>query len=92
MAELIRNAPRRNSATTAIPFKSVGVVPIGDGAQITVQIGTTGGARVLNLRNEMRQGRAGVCPIGVGAIVGADHVEELIAILRRAIAPKAVAS
>jgi hypothetical protein len=57
-----------------------------------VQIGVTGGARVLNLRNSMRQGRAGTLPVGVGALVGADRVGELIEVLKRAIEPQAVAS
>jgi hypothetical protein len=82
----------RNSASAAAPFKSIGAVPLGDGESLTVQLGISGGARVLNLRNEMRQGRAGVLPVGVGAIVGADRVPDLIALLQRAVAPQAVAS
>lgn len=90
MTQIIRNPVRGN--TPPAPFRTLGAVPLGDGANLTVQIGTTGGAQVLNLRNEMRQGRAGVLPVGVGALVGADRVPELIALLQRAIAPQAVAS
>lgn len=85
-------ASGRNSPTAAVPFKSIGIVPLGDGASLTVQIGTTGGARVVNLRNEMRQGRAGTLPVGVGALVGADRIPDLIALLQRASGPQAVAS
>jgi hypothetical protein len=74
-----------------VPFKSVGMVALGDGASLTVQIGTTGGARVVNLRNQMRQGRAGTLPVGVGALVGADRIPDLIALLQRAVEPQAVA-
>jgi hypothetical protein len=92
MATYTLPSPQRNSATAAVPFKSVGMVPLGDGASLTVQIGTTGGSQVINLRNEMRQGRAGMLPVGVGALVGADRVGDLIELLQRAIVPQAAAS
>lgn len=77
-------AQRRHKPASPSPFRTLGAVALGDGARLAVQIGTSGGAQIINLRNEMVQGRAGMVPAGPGALVGLDRVPELIALLQRA--------
>lgn len=82
MNQITRTPTRRNSAS-AVPFRSIGTVPLGDRSQLAVQVGISGGARVINMRNEMTQGGA-MLPAGPGALVGLDRVPDLIALLQQA--------
>ena len=83
MTPLAHRPRPHKGAPSPVPFRPLGAVALGDGAQLAVQIGITGGARVLNLRNEMVQGRAGMCPAGPGALLGLDRVPDLIALLEQ---------
>lgn len=80
MTNLATGAIRRNSP--AAPFRSVGTLALGDGANLDVQVGTSGGAKIINFRNSMRS-RAGTLPAGPGALVGVDRVDDLIALLQK---------
>jgi hypothetical protein len=80
-----------NRALAPRPFKSIGIVSLGDGASLEVQVGMSGGARVINMRNALHS-RAGTLPAGPGALVGADRVGDLIALLQRAVALQGVVS
>ena len=92
MVQLLRQPDKGKTPPSVPPFRSIGAIPLGTNAQLDVQVGMADGAKVVSFRNAMRQGRAGMCPAGVGAIVGADRIPELIELLQRAVAPQAVAS
>jgi hypothetical protein len=77
---------RQGTPAAAVSLKSnlLGAVPVGDNASLEVEVGSSGGATVLTFRNTMRQGRAGMCPAGPGALIGLDRVDDLILLLQQA--------
>lgn len=89
MAQILRQ-PNKGKALPSVPFRTLGAVPLGDGARLDVQIATSGGSQIVNLRNAMR-GSGGMLPAGPGALFGADSIPAVIELLQRAVAPQAAA-
>lgn len=87
MSEYNTQYGRRNSAAQDAPLAHlhvVGAIALGDRSNLTVQVGVAGGARIVSLRNHATQGRGGMLPIGTAAIVGLDHLGDLITLLQQA--------